>query len=68
MQGHITLSKTEKQYQFLYLILMLLAALIFLGVIFLKDSRLLFRMKMSSPFKILRKKQDSIKNKNTATK
>jgi hypothetical protein len=37
MQGHITLSKTEKQYQFLYLILMLLAALIFLGVIFLKD-------------------------------
>ncbi|MEY8761659.1 type VI secretion system TssO [Chryseobacterium tongliaoense] len=37
MQGQITLSKKEKQYQFLYLILMLLAALIFLGIIFLKN-------------------------------
>lgn len=36
MQGHITLSKKEKHYQFLYLILMLLAAMIFLGIIFLK--------------------------------
>ncbi|SDQ12897.1 hypothetical protein SAMN05421664_0642 [Chryseobacterium soldanellicola] len=36
MQGHITLSKKERHYQFFYLILMLLAALIFLGVIFLK--------------------------------
>lgn len=36
MQGHITLSKKEKHYQFFYLILMLIAALIFLGVIFLK--------------------------------
>jgi hypothetical protein len=36
MQGQITLSKKEKHYQFLYLILMLLAALIFLGIIFLK--------------------------------
>ncbi|MBT2621181.1 MULTISPECIES: type VI secretion system TssO [Chryseobacterium] len=36
MQGQITLSKKEKQYQFFYLILMLLAALIFLGIIFLK--------------------------------
>ncbi|WP_426276626.1 type VI secretion system TssO [Chryseobacterium sp. S-02] len=37
MQGHISLSKTEKQYQFFYLILMLLVALIFLGIVFLKD-------------------------------
>jgi hypothetical protein len=36
MQGHITLSKKERHYQFLYLILMLLAAMIFLGIIFLK--------------------------------
>jgi hypothetical protein len=36
MQGQITLSKKEKQYQFLYLILMLFAAIIFLGIIFLK--------------------------------
>ncbi|WP_223607062.1 type VI secretion system transmembrane protein TssO [Chryseobacterium sp. OSA05B] len=36
MQGHITLSKKERHYQFLYLILMLLAAMVFLGVIFLK--------------------------------
>ncbi|WP_294219538.1 type VI secretion system transmembrane protein TssO [uncultured Chryseobacterium sp.] len=36
MQGHITLSRKEKQYQFVYLILMLIAALIFLGIIFLK--------------------------------
>ncbi|WP_370901135.1 type VI secretion system TssO [Chryseobacterium gossypii] len=36
MQGQITLSKKEKHYQFFYLLLMLLAALIFLGVIFLK--------------------------------
>lgn len=36
MQGHVTLSKKERHYQFLYLILMLLAAMIFLGVIFLK--------------------------------
>lgn len=37
MQGHITLSKKEKHYQFLYLILMLLAAMVFLGIIFLKS-------------------------------
>ncbi|KMQ60287.1 hypothetical protein ACM46_18970 [Chryseobacterium angstadtii] len=36
MQGQITLSKKERHYQFLYLILMLLAAMIFLGIIFLK--------------------------------
>ncbi|ASW74486.2 hypothetical protein IQ37_13255 [Chryseobacterium piperi] len=36
MQGQVTLSKKEKQYQFFYLILMLLAAIIFLGIIFLK--------------------------------
>lgn len=36
MQAHITLSKKEKQYQFFYLILMLLAAILFLGIIFLK--------------------------------
>ena len=36
MQGQITLSKKERHYQFLYLILMLLTAMIFLGVIFLK--------------------------------
>jgi Type VI secretion system, TssO len=37
MQGQTTLSKKERHYQFLYLILMLLAALIFLGIIFLKS-------------------------------
>ncbi|WP_027388326.1 type VI secretion system TssO [Chryseobacterium gregarium] len=36
MQGQITLSKKERHYQFLYLILMLIAALLFLGIIFLK--------------------------------
>lgn len=36
MQGQITLSKKERHYQFVYLILMLFAALIFLGIIFLK--------------------------------
>ncbi|MFC3161043.1 hypothetical protein SAMN05443633_101121 [Chryseobacterium arachidis] len=36
MQGQITLSKKEKHYQFLYLILMLFAAIIFLGILFLK--------------------------------
>lgn len=36
MQGQITLSKKERHYQFLYLIVMLFAALIFLGIIFLK--------------------------------
>ncbi|PWN63658.1 hypothetical protein C1631_022065 [Chryseobacterium phosphatilyticum] len=36
MQGQITLSKKERHYQFLYLILMLITAMIFLGVIFLK--------------------------------
>ncbi|MFY7844333.1 type VI secretion system transmembrane protein TssO [Chryseobacterium gambrini] len=36
MQGQITLSKKERHYQFLYLILMLFAALIFLAIIFLK--------------------------------
>lgn len=35
MQGQITLSKKEKRFQFLYLILMLLAAMILLGIIFL---------------------------------
>lgn len=35
MQGQITLSKKEKRFQFLYLILMLLAAMLFLGIIFL---------------------------------
>jgi len=42
MQGQITLSKKEKHYQFFYLILMLIVALFFLGVIFLKS--------FSSPF------------------
>ncbi|MBM7421460.1 MULTISPECIES: type VI secretion system TssO [Chryseobacterium] len=37
MQGQVTLSKKEKHYQFFYLILMLIMALFFLGVIFLKD-------------------------------
>lgn len=37
MQGQVTLSKKEKHYQFFYLILMLIVALFFLGVIFLKD-------------------------------
>ncbi|WP_407405918.1 type VI secretion system transmembrane protein TssO [Chryseobacterium sp.] len=36
MQGQITLSKKEKRYQFIYLILMLIVALLFLGIIFLK--------------------------------
>ncbi len=36
MQGQITLSKKERHYQFLYLIVMLIAALLFLGIIFLK--------------------------------
>ncbi|AZB01723.1 hypothetical protein EG359_19880 [Chryseobacterium joostei] len=36
MQGHITLSKKERHYQFFYLILMLVTAMLFLGVIFLK--------------------------------
>lgn len=36
MQEHVTLSKKERHYQFFYLILMLVAAMIFLGVIFLK--------------------------------
>ncbi|MDR2235537.1 MAG: type VI secretion system transmembrane protein TssO [Chryseobacterium sp.] len=42
MQGQITLTKKERHYQFFYLILMLLTAMIFLGVIFLKG--------FSSPF------------------
>lgn len=42
MQGQITLSKNEKRYQFVYLILMLVAALLFLSVLFLKG--------FSSPF------------------
>lgn len=36
MQGQITLSKKERHYQFLYLIAMLVAALLFLGILFLK--------------------------------
>ena len=36
MQGQITLSKKERHYQFFYLILMLVAAMLFLGIIFLK--------------------------------
>lgn len=36
MQAPITLSKKERHYQFLYLILMLFAAIVFLGIIFLK--------------------------------
>ncbi|WP_292009651.1 type VI secretion system transmembrane protein TssO [Chryseobacterium sp.] len=36
MQGHITLSKKEKHYQFFYLLLMLLTSLLLLGIIFLK--------------------------------
>lgn len=35
MQAQVTLSKKEKRYQFFYLILMLLLALVFLGIIFL---------------------------------
>ena len=42
MQGQVTLSKKEKRYQFVYLILMLILALLFLGIIFLKG--------FSSPF------------------
>jgi len=42
MQGQITLSKKEKRFQFLYLILMLLAAMLLLGIIFLN--------KFESPF------------------
>jgi len=42
MQGQVTLSKKEKHYQFFYLLLMLIAALVFLGIIFLKS--------FSSPF------------------
>ncbi len=37
MQAQVTLSKKERHYQFLYLILMLLAALIFMGIIFLRS-------------------------------
>lgn len=36
MQGQITLSKKEKRYQFIYLIVMLIIALLFLSIIFLK--------------------------------
>ncbi|WP_312901963.1 type VI secretion system transmembrane protein TssO [Chryseobacterium taichungense] len=36
MQAQVTLSKKERHYQFLYLILMLLTALIFMGIIFLR--------------------------------
>ncbi|SEM48786.1 hypothetical protein SAMN05421856_103497 [Chryseobacterium taichungense] len=36
MQAQVTLSKRERHYQFLYLILMLLTALIFMGIIFLR--------------------------------
>ncbi|SMP35916.1 type VI secretion system transmembrane protein TssO [Chryseobacterium profundimaris] len=36
MQAQVTLSKKERHYQFLYLILMLFAALIFMGIIFLR--------------------------------
>lgn len=36
MQGQITLSKKERHYQFFYLILMLVTAMFFLGIIFLK--------------------------------
>ncbi|MET3536013.1 type VI secretion system transmembrane protein TssO [Chryseobacterium limigenitum] len=36
MQGQITLSKKERHYQFIYLLLMLFAAILFLGIIFLK--------------------------------
>lgn len=39
MQGQITLSKKERHYQFLYLILMLFAALIFMVIIFLRAFR-----------------------------
>lgn len=35
MQGQITLSKKEKRFQFIYLIFMLMASMIFLGIIFL---------------------------------
>lgn len=42
MQGQITLSKKEKRYQLIYLILMLILAIILLGIIFLKG--------FSSPF------------------
>ncbi|WP_346986276.1 type VI secretion system transmembrane protein TssO [Chryseobacterium sp. POE27] len=36
MQAQVTLSKKERRYQFLYLILMLFTALIFMGIIFLR--------------------------------
>jgi len=36
MQAQVTLSKKERHYQFLYLILMLFTALIFMGILFLR--------------------------------
>lgn len=37
MQGQVTLSKKEKRYQFVYLILMLITALLLFSILFLKN-------------------------------
>lgn len=37
MQGQITLSKKEKRYQFIYLIVMLITAILFLSILFLRN-------------------------------
>ncbi|WP_312077206.1 type VI secretion system TssO [Chryseobacterium sp.] len=58
MQANITLSKQEKRYQFLYLILMLFMALIFLGIIFLHNFKSPF-----SPNDILKVQTLEQKNK-----
>ena len=69
MQGQITLSKKEKRFQFLYLILMLLAAMILLGIIFLNrfespfnssDIITLKRLEQKSKFDIEQKKIQAV--------
>ncbi len=56
MQGQITLSKKERHYQFFYLILMLITAMLFLGVIFLKGFESPFSDEDVREFRILNKK------------
>lgn len=56
MQGQITLSKKEKRYQFLYLILMLIVALLFLGIIFLKGFKSPFSEEDTNALQILEQK------------
>jgi hypothetical protein len=69
MQGQITLSKKEKRFQFLYLILMLLAAIILLGILFLNrfespfnssDVVTLKRLEQKSKFDAEQKKIQSV--------